>query len=807
MDHLPKPTSIAPAGLLEVPLLCTTADVELYITSPRQIYSHSRQSSRRPIQWNNLSINDAAFKAQTELYFGLLFDHHIRPENFSRAGPDPSIRYVDSSNLNKISFPEQSLTYWQPILGHVQQELNSLQRSFPLSARTEIVHLVALSTRILIEALQQAYLGVVNVESDKTAVSTASGILELNPPGRYGAILQRRMRASHGWCPKFVADVLEDYSWATCYYLSSLARPTNKDHEACTESSCNHKVSHLNYPFRHCETGCNCTRLEVDVKDITRRGRIPLVRLRSDGRGHPTIEVVEAEYDTRYIAVTHTWAGGLGNPQSNALYTCQLEKLARAGVNIRDLAEKELENYPHIHYGILKLRRRLRNDIGLFWIDTLCIPTREFDENNEQTDASRNLRAMALDQMTQTYAGAHSVLVVDPELRQIPGNMPREELFARILCSPWMSRCWTFQEAAMGPRIFVMWADGFGYLDLKRSKIIEDRERNRSVGMSSQSIRVADEVSSWLSEFPTVRKSRRHDTRQEIEGNDPSVFSCVWNNLARRNTNRSQDRLTILALMVNVLPSDLLNQENQDEGEKLRSILNGQTMLPIAFLFLDHCNEPLDHRPDYWLPTKMEGKRISDKSGCMIRWPERGNTLVFNRSLAFKGPKKPCMYIAATERLSTGKYSVNASNGGRMFNFEIEFRPTEYIRQTAQEMVLLLSDDTFMAAESMGDREIPGACLISKGERHLEEGSSERFDHEWHLTYICPILCRNFGPVSSTNHRRPMKTLQAAHHEISETTRYMIDCGRLISLELRKFLLMLRSWTRFHRCLLTKKAP
>lgn len=74
-------------------------------------------------------------------------------------------------------------------------------------------------------------------------------------------------------------------------------------------------------------------------------------------------------------------------------------------------------------------------------MDTLCIPVKPQDEQ---------LRKASINSMASIYAGANETLVLDSELLATPANT--HDCLARIICSVWMSRSWTLQEALLSPR-------------------------------------------------------------------------------------------------------------------------------------------------------------------------------------------------------------------------------------------------------------------------------------------------------------------------------------------------------------------
>jgi hypothetical protein len=74
------------------------------------------------------------------------------------------------------------------------------------------------------------------------------------------------------------------------------------------------------------------------------------------------------------------------------------------------------------------------------WIDTLCIPRgEEFLE----------YRKLAIIKLAETFGRATKVLALDAGLCQASVGCIRAELATRVLCSGWMRRLWTLQEAVM----------------------------------------------------------------------------------------------------------------------------------------------------------------------------------------------------------------------------------------------------------------------------------------------------------------------------------------------------------------------
>ncbi len=68
--------------------------------------------------------------------------------------------------------------------------------------------------------------------------------------------------------------------------------------------------------------------------------------------------------------------------------------------------------------------------------------------------------------MAQIYASAQSIVILDHELQQLRHQeMSNSMIFAYMLCSAWMSRCWTFQEGALAKDWLVQFVDGLCCID------------------------------------------------------------------------------------------------------------------------------------------------------------------------------------------------------------------------------------------------------------------------------------------------------------------------------------------------------
>ena len=209
-------------------------------------------------------------------------------------------------------------------------------------------------------------------------------------------------------------------------------------HASCDETFCRAGNSVGPIPH-HVSDSCKCQFIYVEeaslIECLRKKDCLPLLRLREDqDSGRIAVEVVESTKDTRYVALSHVWADGLGNPKATALPRCQL---LRSKALIKELDRDVTRDWD---------RPESPSEM-LLWCDTLCCPV-----------DSPEGKKMALAKMYRTYDEASEVLVVDQGLisRRVEGMRP-DEACLRIATSRWMTRLWTLQEGALPGRKNNLW--------------------------------------------------------------------------------------------------------------------------------------------------------------------------------------------------------------------------------------------------------------------------------------------------------------------------------------------------------------
>lgn len=236
--------------------------------------------------------------------------------------------------------------------------------------------------------------------------------------------LQLRLRNA-GWCPSFMSRC-EDLKVASVYFLSHFPNPgRGKCHRDCCSSRCNanqiRKEDYFTKTAKHINSECAYITADAETLITTlKRGRIPLISgITDDDTLGYRIEFVDADADTRYIAVSHVWSDGMGNPNSKSLPLCQLQVLIE---RCREAARC---------YGILH---------PLIWLDTICCPI-----------APSEGHKLIMNMMRRIYHEAYIVLVLDTYMLEQHSSMRSErELMYMLLICRWFPAPLDFTGSCFG---------------------------------------------------------------------------------------------------------------------------------------------------------------------------------------------------------------------------------------------------------------------------------------------------------------------------------------------------------------------
>jgi Heterokaryon incompatibility protein (HET) len=257
--------------------------------------------------------------------------------------------------------------------------------------------------------------------------------------------LQRALRCA-GWCPGETTQLMKNCNATCLYYLSLVGRKNSgKNHEGCSNSEgCKAlRIDYGNYKLLHIGTNhttCDCKPVGPRIREVAAvldRGSLPIVAESLTG----ACELLELDmtYPRNYVAISHVWSDGLGNPKENRLNACAFRHIQRLVNALYDPKEWPVP----------------------FWIDTMCIPPQE-----NHTPEQKELRKKGITRMAETYAQADKVLVLDNSLQGQQGSIPLIEMSVRIRHAPWTTRVWTLQEGRLGKSLYFQFKDRAISVDL-----------------------------------------------------------------------------------------------------------------------------------------------------------------------------------------------------------------------------------------------------------------------------------------------------------------------------------------------------
>ena len=406
---------------------------------------------------------------------------------------------------------------------------------------------------------------------------------------------------ARGWCPYISRQICRTFNYAVVYYVTQLPNPSRVTHDECTEQACvGNNVDMINYTTRHAIPDCKCQHVSIplqDMRDIIRTGGVPLVLVHETADHSVQLRVTRMTHRTPFVAFSHVWSDGLGNPSANSLPECQLRRLSKYVYSTSMAPQagfmRGIVNFEAASWDFNTVSTN--SVVQHFWLDTLCIPV---------GDAFNDLKMRAVNQMAAIYSNAVQVPVLDSTLESVAANDPGIttcEILARICASPWMNRCWTFQEGSLSrtakfqcldgafdpyivpvgqPSIFTGWVDGSPFHQARsmfRMWRWGLKNRFNVHKMSYTAMFPPDEASkpmtallarplkaAVMQQFQGLKRMFSTPYRLEPESLYMAFIEC-WNALADRTTTKREDVHIILANLLNFNAFTILSLEKPED--------------------------------------------------------------------------------------------------------------------------------------------------------------------------------------------------------------------------------------------------
>ena len=398
--------------------------------------------------------------------------------------------------------------------------------------------------------------------------------LDLNNPGDEGSSLAlacnggvyKQRMLDQNWCPSRIQEYTTKLTLTAMVHVANLPRPDDLNHHNCTTTTCCHaRVDEATYSTRHATDCSGCPSVAADFK------RMSLI-LESDS--YPVVDLFApimpgdklclSSVDSRsrtspipYVAISHVWSDGLGNPRENSIPSCQLSNLRRLVRNVPQ--PPDLGPY------------------SCFWLDTICCPVEDGSEAQK----------MAIARMKTTYENASAVLVLDASLVvHTAKTLSDVEILLRIVCSKWMGRLWTLQEGALARKLFFQFADGPYDVDLGVSRLMASQDPAVRLTMQRTIIHQVEEL------------------RVPVQCSDQAdALKTLANAVRFRSTSVHSDEPLCLANLLRINSSTIWQIPASDQTGRMMAFWKLISKLPLLLIFENR--EKLSQPGFQWAPKSL----------------------------------------------------------------------------------------------------------------------------------------------------------------------------------------------------------
>lgn len=563
---------------------------------------------------------------QSWLFFGALAEAHAIC-NLSIGPADYSSDVFNTSRLNSLPLRLFQATQNSGHAGsqELKDKLYAIIRQVQLmitrasdwedeyeytETQCEVLFSIHIILRILSLALLCHSRKPILTSEDRLKVLIADTVTDWKPEGQMTMMTFSYDRLSRsGWCKSEMWHVLQTFDVATAAFY--LQRPhALQHHDKCTDTTCMaYQTDENDYSTVHINRSCDCAFVFVEptqLRDILARNVIPVVVVTDDLQ----VSVVEGT-NYPYIAFSHVCvcfspvlrvlyllllslgADGLGNPFHNALPCCQIRLL-------RDLARELCKKF----------------DLGsgktsiAFWIDTLCIPV---------APELKEYRKLAIRLLARIYSNATGVLVLDRELRHFESSKASIlEFCIRLMCSGWLKRLWTLQEASLASApgevgtLYVQMADGPAHWNcLARRfeyKPSRDRRLPRKPSPLALSVQEAKIDTIYGMHLLTAMEDRLPSAHTIQNPRFASRFQKIVSAVQNRSTSKREDEAVCMASLVGLDLSPILDAKEADE--RMARFYQQLHEIPTAIIFADFgvpnfLSNNLTVSPFRWAPKSL----------------------------------------------------------------------------------------------------------------------------------------------------------------------------------------------------------
>ncbi|KAI4265408.1 MAG: hypothetical protein L6R38_009446 [Xanthoria sp. 2 TBL-2021] len=350
-----------------------------------------------------------------------------------------------------------------------------------------------------------------------------------------------------GWCTSEASAIMDRFSASGVQYMTQIDPPNPSNHlqggQCLHYKCCLRQLNDTTYRTKHapdCSGQCETISADPNVlaSILVDRNTIPLIHASNrpwhDNGKAPEIILEPWNGSRPFVAISHVWADGLGNPAANALPRCQMRRL---GEMVQNLTGRS--NIP-------------------FWLDTICVPPDNALKGMDPIMSKRQRQAQdqAIVKMRTTYEESLHVLVLDAwvMLNSFKAMTDVEKLM-RIFCSGWNTRLWTYQEGALAKCISFKMKDEIYNIDEAMLRVRDSQDWSFNYTLRGP----------LMVQYQSLRGFRTQElgTAERIK--------YLMNALAFRATSVAADETVCLAALMGFNVQDILDVEdpNPDTPSKL----------------------------------------------------------------------------------------------------------------------------------------------------------------------------------------------------------------------------------------------
>ena len=391
------------------------------------------------------------------------------------------------------------------------------------------------------------------------------------------------------------------------------------------------------------------------------------------GKDNADFEIIAYQPGMPYIAISHVWAHGLGNPKDNKIPLCQFRRLAglvASALQVPYIREgEEAENfYPRHAFP--------EYDRVNFWVDTMCVPLRP-----------EGLRKLAITKMAGVYIEAYSVMVIDASLSSVQSG----DAFAisQITCSVWLRRLWTLQEALLARDLIVVYADKLVSLrhlvvdaeDIKKESFDPDKTIMENylafVAVDPMMPFLLSYTARWLYRRSSLDNFKKDWTTDLF---DDAFFLTLAEGIRFRTTSKVEDEGVCVAILLGLNVRRVLNTPVKD---RMKTVLLLKQRLHRAMVFWD--GPKLLDDGFRWAPKTLLG--ASSKQNIGLLYGDNGSDLT-RGNVTEKGfeVQFPGFLIRQVDGPVASTFTLQDMTAGTSYLFQTDINNSETSEQCLREV-------------------------------------------------------------------------------------------------------------------------